>query len=107
MDVDLVIEDLEIRDQNNHESAMSNMGEFNAETIMVNNQLDQVVTFQLQGTIAGTGVWCNVGSTFNIGATTKDYVTVTDFFPCYKMVASCDTAAPTTGNLNVWIIKSK
>ena len=45
MDVDKVIEDLEIRDQADHDSAVSDMGEFNAESILVQNGLDQTVTF--------------------------------------------------------------
>jgi hypothetical protein len=98
--------DIAIRDTANHDTDMSNTGEFNAETIMVENTLDQTVTFQLKGTIAGTNVWCNVGPTFTVTNGTNDYETVSDYFPCYKLTASCSTA-PTSGDLNVWIIKSK
>ena len=105
MDKDQVFTDEAIRDQANHPSAASAMGEFNAETIVVYNTLDQAVDNQLQGSIDGT-TWLDVGSSFSITATTNDYETVTDYFPFYQIISSC-ASTPTTGNLNIWIVKSR
>ena len=105
MDKDLVFEDLEIRDQNDHNSDVSAMGEYNAETLIGLNSLDQEVALQLQGSIDKT-IWLDVGQVFNVAATTNEYETVSDYFPFYRIVASC-ASTPTTGNLNVWVVKSK
>jgi hypothetical protein len=105
MDKDLIIENLAIRDTADHNSDVSDMGEFNAETLIVLNGLNQSVDVQLQGSIDAT-TWLDVGNPFSVGITTNDYATVTDYFPCYRVVASCETA-PTTGNLDIWIVKSK
>jgi hypothetical protein len=103
MDKDLVFEDFEIRDQADHTSDISFTGEFNAETIGVINTLDQQVDFQLQGCISGN--WFDM-KTFSQAATSRGFQTVTDYFECYRLIASCP-ANPTTGNLNVWVVKSK
>jgi len=105
MDKDQIFEDEAIRDQVDHTSAVSDMGEFNAETIIIYNGLDQEVTLQIQGSHDQT-VWLDVHDSFNVTASTNDYAVVTHYFPCYRVVASC-AANPTTGNLDVWIVKSK
>jgi hypothetical protein len=103
MDKDLVFEDEAIRDQADHTSEISYTGEFNAETIGVINTLDQQVDFTLQGCIDTT--WFDI-ATFSQAATSNGYQTVSDYFECYRLIASCP-ADPTTGNLNVWVVKSK
>lgn len=104
MDEDQVFAALAIRDTVNHDSIDSFTGEFTAETIFIINGLNQQVTFQLQG--ARNSVWLNIGATFNIAASTNDYKTVSDYFPKYRIQAICGTS-PTTGVLDVWIIKSR
>jgi hypothetical protein len=103
-DEDKVFSAEAIRDTSNHNSGVSNTGEFQAETITVENGLDEQVTLQLQGSRDET-TWFDVGASFNIPASTDDYETVTDYFPCYRLQASC-TVAPTTGTLTCWILKS-
>ena len=44
--------------------------------------------------------------TFAFVASTNDYQTVTDYFPFYRLVASCGIS-PTTGVLDVWILKAR
>jgi len=95
-----------IRDTNVKTSVVADTGEFTAETITIENGMDQTITFQLQGSHDGT-VWFNIGSTFTVAATTDDYETVTDFFPCYRVTAQSVTTAPTTGDLDVWILKAR
>lgn len=105
MDKDLVIEDLAIRDAIAHNSDVSDMGEFNAETLIILNGLDKQVGVQLQGSIDST-IWLDVGPVTNVPATTNDYATVSDYFPCYRVVATA-ASTPASGLLNVWVVKSK
>ena len=99
---DIVFNALAIRDTVNHDSLESVSGIFQAKTIFVENGLNQDVTFQLQG---GRGsVWINIGATFDVVANTDDYETVTDYFPKFRLKASC-SIAPTTGSLTVCIVK--
>jgi hypothetical protein len=105
MDKDQIIEDEATRDTNAFNSAVSDMGEFNAETIVILNGLDKQVGIQVQGSIDSI-TWLDVGPVTNVPATTNDYATVSDYFPCYRVVATA-ASTPTTGLLNVWIVKSK
>jgi hypothetical protein len=103
-DKDHVVDSNAIRDTNTHNSNVADIGEFTAETVVVYNGLNQQVTIQLQGSLDET-TWIDVGNAFNVPATTNDYETVTDYFPCYRCTATCSTA-PTTGDLDVWILKA-
>ena len=105
MDEDQVFTTEAIRDITTHDSAVSQTGEFTAKTIHVENELDKNVTIQLQGSRDKT-VWVDMGNAFTIDATENDFDTVTDYYPFYRVTAKCSTA-PTTGTLNVWILKLK
>jgi hypothetical protein len=104
-DKDKVFTAKSIRDTSAHNSASSDTGEFTAETIVVHNGLNQQVTIQLQGTVDDTN-WINVGNSFNVAASTNDYETVSDYFCCYRITATCATA-PTTGTMDAWILKTR
>ena len=104
-DIDNNFAALAIRDTNSHTSGITDTGEFNAQTIAIKNGLDQQVTLQFQGSLDKT-TWFDVGDSFAIAATTNDYQTVTDYFPCYRLTAVC-TTAPTTGALDAWILKTR
>ena len=103
-DKDKIFTDESIRVDTVVNSTVANTGEFNAETIVVYNDLDEDVSIQLQGSLDGTN-WIDIGNAFTVSAGDKDYDTVTDYFPHYRVTAKC-TTAPTTGDLNVWILKS-
>ena len=103
-DKDQIFTDEAIRVDTVVESTVANTGEFNAETIVVYNDLDEDVAIQLQGSLDGTN-WIDIGDAFTVLSGEKDYATVTDYFPHYRVTAKC-TTAPTTGDLNVWILKS-
>jgi len=105
MDQDQIFEGVEIRDTSSATSNVSQTGEFTAETLLIENTLNEAVTLQLQGCLAGHD-WFDIGDSVNVPASTNDYETVTDYFPCYRMTAIC-SVAPTSGDLEVWIIKSK
>jgi hypothetical protein len=103
-DKDQLFIDEEIRVDTTVNSSIAATGEFNAETIVVYNDLDKDVAIQLQGSHDETN-WLDIGNPFTVTAGTKDYDTVTDYFPCYRITAKCATA-PTTGDLNAWILKA-
>ncbi len=83
-------------------SDVSISGSYKAKTIFIENGLNQQVTFQLQA--SRNSVWIDVGSTFDVAATTNTFQTVETYFPKYKLKATCSTA-PTSGDLDCWIIK--
>ena len=103
-DFDKVFDALEIRDTDSHESGHVYIGEFNAETLVIYNETDQTVTLKYQGSVDDTS-WIDIGSDIVIAAGVKDYETVTDFFPEYRLLAQC-ASAPTTGSLSVWVMKA-
>lgn len=103
-DTDQVFTAEAIRVNTTVDSSLSSTGEFQAETIVVYNNLDENVSIQLQGSIDGT-TWLDIGNPFTVTTSTKDYETVTDYFPNYRVTAKC-TTAPTTGDLDVWILKA-
>jgi len=105
MDEDKIFDALAIRDTSNHDSEKSNSGEFTAKVIIIENGLNQTVTFQLQGSRDGT-VWLDIGATFDVAASTNQYETVGTYFPGYRLQAICVTA-PTTGTLDTYIIKTR
>jgi len=103
-DEDKVFDGEAIRDTANHNSGVAISGVFTAKTIFIENSLDQTVTMQLQG--ARDGTWLDVGNTFDTSASTNAYQTVNDYFPKYRLQASC-ASAPSSGTLDVWIIKAQ
>jgi hypothetical protein len=103
-DIDQVFIDEAIRVNTVVNSSVADTGEFSAQTVVVYNDLDENVDIQLQGSLDATN-WLDIGNVFTVTTLTKDYDTVTDYFPCYRVTAKC-TVAPTTGDLNVWILKA-
>ncbi len=85
-------------------SIVADTGEFQAETIVIYNGLNQSVSIQLQGS-HDNSVWIDIGEPFSVAAGVNDYDTVTDYFPIYRIVSTCSTA-PTTGDLDAWILKA-
>ncbi len=94
-----------ITDTATHNSTVSDTGEFSAENTVVYNGLDQSVSVQLQGSIDSTN-WLDIGIPFVVASGVKDYDAVTDYFPCYRTTAKC-TIAPSSGTLDVWVVKAK
>ena len=103
-DQDQVFTDESIRVNTTVNSGVAFTGEFQAETIVIYNGLDEDVAIQLQGSLDDS-VWIDIGSSFTVTNGTNDYETVTDYFPRYRVTAKCATA-PTTGDLNVWVLKA-
>ena len=97
-----------IRDQNVHTSKVEDAREFKAETLAVANGLDQIVTFQLQGShdISFSEVW-DIADTFTVLANSNEIEVVDYKFLYYRLLAECKNGSPTSGNLNVYIIKGE
>jgi hypothetical protein len=102
-DEDKIFDSLAIRNTSLQTSGESRSGEFLAKTIFIMNGLNQAVTLQLQG--ARNGVWLDIGATTVVALSTNTYVTVSDYFPKYRMTAIC-AVSPTTGTLEVWCMKA-
>lgn len=102
-DEDKVFDALAIRSTSTQDSSVSASGEFSAKTIITENGLNQSVSCQLQGSRNST--WFNIGSPFVVTASTNQYQTVSDYFPKYRIQATC-SVAPSSGSLNIWIIKA-
>ncbi len=94
-----------ITDTATHTSSGSTTGEFSAEMTVAYNGFDQEVSLQLQGSIDDTN-WLDIGVPFVLASGLKDYDTVTDYFPLYRLTAICSTA-PSSGTLDAWIVKAK
>jgi hypothetical protein len=90
-DKDQIFTDEAIRVNTTVNSSVADTGEFNAQTIVVYNDLDKNVDIQLQGSLDETS-WIDIGNAFTINTLEKDYATVTDYFPCYRVTAKCATA---------------
>lgn len=92
-----------IRDTSAHNSVSSSNVGYRVKTIMVNNGLNQAVTFQCQGSRDNTN-WVNVGGTWDVAATTWTYQSCDTYFPYMRTVATC-SVAPTSGSLSFWLEK--
>lgn len=103
---DKIFDALAIRDTSNHDSSVSDNQHNTAKSILVDNGLNQTVTFQLEGDrTSAFSTPVDIGSTFDIVASTRGYQTVDDYFPFLRLAAIC-TSAPTTGSLIVYIEKA-
>jgi predicted acyltransferase (DUF342 family) len=81
-DKDQIFTDEAIRVNTVVNSSVADTGEFSAQTVVVYNDLDENVDIQLQGSLDETN-WIDIGNAFTVITLTKDYATVTDYFPCY------------------------
>lgn len=91
----------EIRDTNSHNSSViENIG-YSVKTIIIENHLNQEVSFQCQGSRNGLANWFEVGNGFNVSANTDIYQTCDAYFPYMRLTAQ-PSIAPTTGDLSVF-----
>jgi hypothetical protein len=104
---DKIFDDEAIRDTNLHTSNISDNRGFIPKTILVENGLDEDVEITIYGSrYSDFSVELQLGVSFNIGAETDDFATVTDYFPFMRAKAQC-TSAPSSGTLNIWIERVK
>lgn len=93
-----------IRDTSSHTGSVINNYDFQLKTIIIHNHLDQQVTLQCQASINGTSDWFNVGSSFNVSASTDTYQTCDSYFPYMRLTAQCGSS-PTTGDVTVFFVQ--
>jgi hypothetical protein len=99
------IDALAIRDTVAHNSSVVFNGDFIIKTLVVENGLNQTVTFQCQGSAnSDFSNPFNIGSTFDVAATTNTYMTCETYIPYWRITATC-SVAPASGTLNVIIFE--
>lgn len=92
---------LAIRDTSPHDSDIVFNGDFIIKTLVVENSLNQTVTFQCQGSAhSDFSNSFNIGSSWDVSATTNTYMTCENYFPYWRVTATCATA-PSSGTLTV------
>jgi len=96
---------LAIRDTSGHNGSTIDLFDFRLKTIIIENGLDQQVTLQCQGSAHDDfSNSFNIGSSFNVAATTDTFQTCDSYFPYMRMTAICGSS-PTTGDLTVYLVQ--
>lgn len=96
---------LVIRDTNAHDGVVIFNGEFIIKTLIVENSLDQAVTFQCMGSAhPDFSNSFNIGSSFEVAATTNIYMTCDTYIPYWRITATC-SVAPTDGSVTVTVFE--
>jgi len=92
---------LAIRDTSAQTGSVIDNGDFLIKTIVIENSLNQTVTFQCQGSAhSDFSNMFNIGSTWDVAASTNTYMTCDNYFPFWRVIAQC-SVAPTSGTLTV------
>ena len=97
-------DEIEIRDTNSHTGNTVFNGEFTIKTIIIENGLNQLVSFQCQASMhADFSNPFNVGTAWDVTANTNTYQSCDTYFPYWRLTAICGTA-PTTGDMTVHVL---
>lgn len=95
------IDALAIRDTSAKNGDVVFNGAFVIKTLIIENGLNQTVTFQCQGSAnADFSNSFNIGSSFDVAASTNTYMTCETYIPYWRIVATC-SVAPASGTLTV------
>ena len=93
-----------IRDTNDHTSIEINNGDFVVKSLIIENGLNQEVTFQCQGSAeAGFSNPFDIGGEWSVAANTNQLQTCDSYIPFWRIIASC-SVAPTSGTLTVFVL---
>lgn len=99
-----VFDDLEIRDTSDHTSSQVYNGDFVIKTLIIENNLNQTVALQCQGSAnPDFSNPFNIGSEWEVTASTNTFQTCDSYIPYWRVIASCDIA-PTSGDLTVIVL---
>ena len=98
-----LFEALAIRSTSAQNSASSTNRGYRVKTVIVANGLNQTVTIQCQGSRDNTN-WLNIGTTWDVAASTSIYQSCDTYFPYMRAIATC-SVAPASGTLSMWIEK--
>jgi len=97
-------DELEIRDTNDHNGDTVFNGSFVVKTIIIENSLNQAVTFQCQASMhADFSNNFDVGTEWDVAGSTNDYQTCESYFPYWRLIASC-ASAPSSGDVTVHVL---
>jgi hypothetical protein len=103
--VEKAFDALAIRDTSSHNSDVIDNQGWRIKTIIVENSLNQTVSFQCQASAnSDFSNSFNVGSSWDVSATTNTYQTCDSYFPYFRLIATC-ASAPASGSLTVYICK--
>jgi hypothetical protein len=96
---------LAIRDTSPHMGEIVFNGDFIIKTLIVENGLNQAVTFQCQGSAnSDFSNAFNIGSSWEVAANTNIYMTCETYIPYWRITATC-SVAPTSGTVSVIIFE--
>jgi len=96
--------DEEIRDTSSHDGSTVFNGSYIVKTIVIENELNQAVTFQCQASMHDDfSNSFDVGATWDVSANTNSYQTCESYFPYWRLVATC-ASSPSSGDLTVHIL---
>ena len=96
---------LEIRDTSAHNGDQVNNFDFQLKTIVVENSLNQTVSLQCQASAhSDFSNSFNVGTSWDVTASTNTYQTCDSYFPYMRLVATC-SSSPSSGDLTVHFIQ--
>lgn len=103
----LAFEAEEIRDTDAHNSDVVFNGDFTIKTLIIENGLNQTVTFQCQGSAhEDFSNPFNIGTTWDVSASTNIYQSCSTYIPYWRVVAQCGSS-PSTGSLTVIVLGVK
>jgi len=92
---------VEIRDTATHNGDVVFNGDFVVKTLVIENSLDQTVTLQCQASAnSNFSNSFDVGSSFDVTASTNTYQTCSSYFPYWRVTATC-ASSPSSGDLTV------
>ena len=95
---------IEIRDTSDHNGSTVFNGSYTIKTIIIENGLNQAVTFQCQGSMhADFSNMFLIGGEWGVTANTNTYQSCDTYFPYWRLIATCSTA-PTTGDMTVHVL---
>ena len=95
------IDALAIRDTSAKNGDVVFNGTFVIKTLIIENGLNQTVTFQCQGSAnADFSNSFSIGTSFDVSASTNTYMTCETYVPYWRVVATC-SVAPASGTLTV------
>jgi hypothetical protein len=95
------IDALAIRDTDAHNGDVVFNGDFVIKTLIIENSLNQTVTFQCQGSAnSDFSNSFNIGTSWDVAASTNTYMTCETYIPFWRIVATC-SVSPASGTLTV------
>lgn len=102
---DVIFNALALRSTAEQISTVSNCTGYIPKTILIENGLNQVVTFQAEGSREESFAKpITIGAPFDVAAATNTYQTLSDYFPFLRVKAIC-AVAPASGVLTVSLEK--